>query len=334
MDIFIKSFNRTYYLERCLRSIKQYVRGNYKVTILDDGTPSQYLDKIHRMFPEIVIRRSDQYNEKVSAINKHLKGQAVFSLTSIPTNLWRNSIKEGSSVFLLLEEDAWLTEPVDVDSITATIEQFKLATLKIGWNGSDMLVQGKKKLLTDAIEQIIPPAPSIPGILQHTLLTNKFKIRTILQRLGLLSPLFTLPYYSRYTITSAFFDKQYWLWLWEGAGSTLNEGSQLHRSVVYANLHETTYSKTLHEKVKTSFITSSVNRLKTVQFDMVALHHQLNEAWLNDRLDVMQNFPRDFSVEYLKSFLSGKFPQCSPSAWDAWINEFKGLYRKVGCAVD
>ena len=46
MDIIIKSYNRPYYLHRCLQSIKENVLGNYKVIIVDDGTPQKYLDKI------------------------------------------------------------------------------------------------------------------------------------------------------------------------------------------------------------------------------------------------------------------------------------------------
>ena len=37
MDIFIKSFNRPFYLDRCLQSIENFVEGNYEVKILDDG---------------------------------------------------------------------------------------------------------------------------------------------------------------------------------------------------------------------------------------------------------------------------------------------------------
>ena len=47
-SILIKSFNRAFYLDRCLKSIKTYVTGNYTVTILDDGTPQKYLDKIQQ----------------------------------------------------------------------------------------------------------------------------------------------------------------------------------------------------------------------------------------------------------------------------------------------
>jgi glycosyltransferase involved in cell wall biosynthesis len=31
MDIIIKSYNRPYYLERCLRSIERYVKGVYSI---------------------------------------------------------------------------------------------------------------------------------------------------------------------------------------------------------------------------------------------------------------------------------------------------------------
>ncbi|HWA33900.1 MAG TPA: hypothetical protein VG737_07210, partial [Cyclobacteriaceae bacterium] len=227
MDIFIKSFNRPFYLERCLRSVFQFITGNFKVTILDDGTPPVYLAKISALFPDVTIRKSDQYTEKVSALGAHANKSATFSLTRIPTNLWRTAISESSSVFLLLEEDAWLTESIDVDNIETVMKECGLVTVKIGWNGSPLLVEGEKVRLTDSVEQLIPPTPSVPGIIERVLLTNTFKIRSVLQRLSLVNSLFTLPYYSRYTITSAFFDKQYWLWIWENAGDRINEGEQL-----------------------------------------------------------------------------------------------------------
>ena len=40
-NIYIKSFNRAYYLDRCLQSIEKYVSGEYSVVDLDDGTPGK-----------------------------------------------------------------------------------------------------------------------------------------------------------------------------------------------------------------------------------------------------------------------------------------------------
>ena len=39
MDIIIKSFNRPYYLDRCILSILKNVKGDFKIKIVDDGTP-------------------------------------------------------------------------------------------------------------------------------------------------------------------------------------------------------------------------------------------------------------------------------------------------------
>ena len=46
VNIFIKSFNRPYYLDRCLQSIENFVEGDLWVKVLDDGTPEKYLKKI------------------------------------------------------------------------------------------------------------------------------------------------------------------------------------------------------------------------------------------------------------------------------------------------
>ena len=48
VNIFIKSFNRPYYLDRCLQSIENFVEGDFCVKVLDDGTPETYLSKIKK----------------------------------------------------------------------------------------------------------------------------------------------------------------------------------------------------------------------------------------------------------------------------------------------
>ena len=58
MDILIKSFDRPYYLDRCLKSIEMFVQGDYSIKILDDGTPPAYLEKILLKYPLVQIERS------------------------------------------------------------------------------------------------------------------------------------------------------------------------------------------------------------------------------------------------------------------------------------
>ena len=55
MDIFIKTFNRPYYLERCIISIIKNLNGIYTIKILDDGTSDECLNKLKVKYPELII---------------------------------------------------------------------------------------------------------------------------------------------------------------------------------------------------------------------------------------------------------------------------------------
>ena len=62
MDLLIKSFNRPYYLDRCIQSIYLNIHdNNFNIIVLDDGTPKKYLDKLLEKFPSITILKSDLY---------------------------------------------------------------------------------------------------------------------------------------------------------------------------------------------------------------------------------------------------------------------------------
>ena len=69
MDILIKSFNRPYYLDRCLFSIQKFgIRFRGQIFIMDDGTPHKYLDKIKEKYPFVTILKSNFYEEKTKLI--------------------------------------------------------------------------------------------------------------------------------------------------------------------------------------------------------------------------------------------------------------------------
>ena len=72
ITIIIKSFNRPYYLDRCLNSIYKNVNCKFEIKVLDDGTPEKYLEKIFDKYKDIKIIKSTQYNDKISAIEQNL----------------------------------------------------------------------------------------------------------------------------------------------------------------------------------------------------------------------------------------------------------------------
>ena len=81
VNIFIKSFNRPFYLDRCLQSIENFVEGDFCVKVLDDGTPETYLSKIKEKHPKIEIITSENYQNKIAAIGSRPSRSGIRSST-------------------------------------------------------------------------------------------------------------------------------------------------------------------------------------------------------------------------------------------------------------
>ena len=135
-DIFIKSFNRPFFLERCLESIHTFVESNYRVTILDDGTPQKYLDKIMEKYPSVTLKKSKNYTEKINSINENLKSGAEINGFKIPTELWIDAAKNASDYFIMTEDDVWFTQKINIDQLREKAKTNKISLLKLGWLGN------------------------------------------------------------------------------------------------------------------------------------------------------------------------------------------------------
>jgi len=340
MDIVIKSFNRPYYLDRCLQSIYQYVIGEFTLRILDDGTPPQYLARIQEKFPAVQIFRSPRYEAKTTAIREHLQGAKIFDQKVIPFDFWVEQIRACSDIFLLIEDDIWFTGPVALPAFSRQMKNYHLAMVKLSWLGNERLNCGKRILLSPTVDVDIEElVPDIPMITQAIVL-NRFRIRSVLYRTGLLRFCksdfeYQLPLYTLYAVASAFFSKEYWLHLWPVGQSEVDEAEQLRRAALWWRRTKSRFAKTKLELTRTSFITSATNTFEGIRLDPFALNHVLNEAWLRSELDAMHDFPQDFSAEYVRPLLdAGINEDASYGEWVKWADKFKAQYRRLGCTVD
>jgi hypothetical protein len=335
MDIVVKSFNRPYYLERCLRSIERFVVGPYTVRILDDGTPPEYLHKIQQLFPHVLIFNSPLYELKVTALRKHVAGERTFDQRVIPIAFWKEQVAQCSDIFLLLEDDIWLTEPLDLIVFAQQMRQHQLATVKLSWLGNPRLVKGHRRPLAANLEELVPEIP----LTTKLIFLNEFRVRTVLFRLKLLKLFkpdfeYQLPLYALYSVASAFFEKRYWLALWQDAQTAIDEAAQLKRAVQWQRQYQARFAKTEREVTKTSFITSATNMFEGISFDVFRFSYHLNEAWLRGKLDVMQGFPRDLPESYLRTFLEQVHdPYITYQEWERWTARFKEQYQRIGCEV-
>jgi glycosyltransferase involved in cell wall biosynthesis len=335
MDIIVKSFNRPFYLERCLRSIYQFVQGDFQVRILDDGTPPEYLARIQERYPKVLIVQSPHYQAKVAALAAHIAGTRPFDQKVIPIGFWIDSVSQASERFLLLEDDIWLTQMLDMTTIEQVMESQEFDMVKLYWYGNPRLNSGKAIPVGAGVEEIIPKIP----FATRTVFLNDFRVRSILYRLGFFK-LYNdfelwLPLYTFYSVASAIFRRDYWLAIWDRKQIRVNEANQLRAAVEYYRVKGSHLGKTTQEYTRDSHTSSATNSYNDIKLDPFVLSHILNEAWMQGDFDSYADFPADFSQNTIKPVLdSAADERATFGEWLRWAERRKAQYRALGCLVD
>ena len=338
VNIFIKSFNRPFYLDRCLQSIESFVEGDFCVKVLDDGTPETYLSKIKEKHPKIEIIKSENYQNKVAAIAENLKTGKEIDGFSIPTDLWYSAAKNASEYFIMTEDDVWFTQKINVNALQETCNQNKISLLKLGWLGNNK--DDEWTVISEISEVINRVHPKdlllFPEFINDLFFYNKFKFFTILYKLGVVDNTTKRKYWALNSILMGFWEKEYWLHIWKDAKGKVDEKQQLRNASNFykKNRNNPNFLAKLNSEVmKTTFQSSATNSYHQYgdDFDVNYFNHLINEAWFNDFFDEMQNFPKDFSLEYFEKFLDQKIDK---PAFRNWVSTFKNQYKNLGCKVD
>jgi hypothetical protein len=338
MDILIKSFNRPYYLDRCIQSIVLNSQNSeYKIIVLDDGTPQKFLDKLLGKYPEIKILKSDLYIEKSNAIannNSNINSK-------IPIDLWINSAKNASNYFLLIEDDFWFTTAFNLKKFRLNLETDKIKMLKLCWLGNSKLLPEKTISNNKQYSIYIPNLYIQNPYLFHLIFRiDRFKIRKILTLFKIYSKERFFNYYTIYATSGAIFKKKYFLNLWKNHKNSVDEGLQLLNAVKFINKKKksSNFGFSNNELMKTGFLSSSGNQnkaFKNISIDMFTFNKIINEAWFNNDFDTMENYPNDLNSEKMETLLiKSNNPLAQVSEWKKWVQAFKNQYIAFGCKID
>lgn len=338
ITILIKSFNRPFYLDRCLQSISQNVTGNYKVIILDDGTPETYLKKIKELHPTVNICTSDQYDHKIKSIEENLKSGKEINGFQIPAKSWYEGVQNAGDYVLVTEDDVWFTQPINLSEIQKEMSHHNISLLKLGWLGNNSDDQHLNiSEISDKIDCLIPKKLFTGSeFVMDIFMNNKFKFFTILYKLGLVNNDTQKKYWSLNSIAMGVFEKKYWLHIWKDSKDLVDEKQQLRNAAVYYHDNKSnpnTIARTKSEFLKTTFQSSATNsyHIYHINFDVNYFNHLINTAWLEGRFDSMQNYPNDYSIDYLTKFIDDKI---NLSDFNKWVDKFKEQYRNLGANVD
>lgn len=338
INILIKSFNRPFYLERCIKSIQENVLGNYQILVLDDGTPEKYLKKLQEKFPKIIIKKSEQYNEKVEAIEENLKSGKEINGFKIPTELWIEAAKNASGYFIMIEDDVWFTDKINLDEIVIELQKNNIQLLKLGWLGNPNL-SSKHQNISEKINREIPKFITTTQPFLDWIFQDKYRFYSLLKKLKFVKPNAFYDYYVLNSIAMGFYQKNYWLAIWSDFTNEVNEKKQLLNAISYYNKHKgQNFLARFHQEImKTTFSSSATNSYHKYNIDLNInkVNHILNEEWLIGNLDSMQNFPKDFSDDYIISFFNkNNFSELEINNWKLWTQKFKQQYQQIGCNTD
>lgn len=337
MDIIIKSYNRPYYLDRCLQSITNNVKGNFKIIIVDDGTPEEYLNKLKDKYDFELIFTSN-YTSKAKNIADGKENNGF----QIPTNSWREAVGAASEYFLITEDDVWFTAEINCDELVKQMKSNQIHLLKLGILGifSDDNYSEINSITKD-IETTYPVNTFTSNqYLMNMFIFNKYKLFSLLYKLKVVDNKTRRKYWILNSILMGIYKKDYWLYMWKDSINLLDEKIQLRNAAVWFHKNKKNknlITRTKSEKMKTTFKSSASGNYHdyNLKLSVDKVNQILNEAWLNGEFDPMENYPKDFSDDYIKFFLDQEnHPDAQYSEWVKWADKFRKQYREIGAEVE
>ncbi|MDN3706408.1 hypothetical protein QW060_22010 [Myroides ceti] len=333
MDVFIKSFNRPFLLDRCIASIYHYAVNFSRIVVMDDGTPQIYVEKLKNKYPDICFEFSVNYAEKSADI---LAGR--YPKKEIPASLWKGCIEKGTPYFVLLEDDMWFTDFIDLKIVHQNLSDEHMSMVKFMWLNnkkliSPFVVQQESSFLITA-----PKLTTYKAVhFKRFFIENKYKVYSIAKRLGINCDDLLLAYYQIYIVAGGAFSKDYYNACWNQKQKTVNELSQIHQLLKARKKIELKVGHSFKEIIKASYKTTASSQNKEHlkdEFDVYQLNALLNKAWYADEMYELKDFQNDIPDAWIeKVLLHYTSDQHLYFLWKEWYKKFKQTYEEIGCSI-
>jgi hypothetical protein len=302
MNIYIKSFNRPFYLERCIASLYLNLKGEFKIIVLDDGTLKKYIKKLQLKYGEVEFRYSNADDYKFELLRQE-KFDEIKKNYIEPYKFWVNEIsKEENDFFFLLEDDTWITTEINLNEIYDVIKN----------NNTALLMMSYAQNWWTNIE------------LNNFRVFQNFSIQKILPRI--VKPNDS---YKIWAVCGAIYEKRYWLSVFSNIYRMADESTQLYNVYNYFSKNNTkNYFKLSRVIILPGFVVPA--RSTSEYYDAGLKQHVfldcLNEYWFNnDTFNCLENFPLDFSENYIADILNTELNAKQVEFWSHWYsNTLKG----------
>ena len=314
MDIVIKSYNRAYLLDRVLYSIYKYVtNGLGSVIVLDDGTPEIFLRKIKEKYSNVIIKKAPN--------QENLKGNTKVP----PIQFWRQEIDKCSDYVMVLEDDIWLTQEIDLSVLEEILKDKNIDFLKLKWWGNPKMIQGDYTAVGDLPFGIVRPQLNP---FSEALVKNKFYLHSIANLLKVMPKNYFLSLYTVYDVAGQIFSKDFYKYVWPEDQVGIEEMIQLGKAAEYFRQNKDRKVARMEcEYTATTFYSSSVGSVEKYGFDMNLYNNIWNQKWLSGDLDTLYHFPLDFSLSYLEQFVK---EEENAEKWKKWSINWRKHFQELG----
>lgn len=310
INLYVKANARAFFLDRCLTSIASQITGQGRVIVLNDGITGAALERLTARHPAVQFRASDRI-----PAGKPAKARAS---RVNPARFWVREISaDPGEHVLILEEDTWLTQPLDLAILEPELRRSEALLLRLYWGGNAaMSIEG----------EIIDTVPGDHGRRLHyyQLPIGTLELRQL---------------YKIFPLAQSIFRKEYWVAAYAGTPYWDDEGHVLGRALTYVNQQllarrpiafcSLDREVIRHTAISTSR-TDSGGQGVTCKIDAALYNEALNDAWLTGEIDAMANFPDDPADEPVLAALRRRLSAEQVEAWLLWREDYKRMYRSLG----
>ena len=310
MNIYIKTFNRPFYLDRCIASLKAYAHGRGEIRVMDDGTLRRYQARLKERHPGVVFLHSNADDDKF-ALLKQQRFEEIRQRHDDPAAFWvRTARAEPDSHFMVMEDDTWLVEDLDLAAIGAVLKHTDAAMLRLHWH-----------MLTTGRERIYHREP-LGTDLTLDFFMPEFRIDREKKSIDVFD-LFMI-----WQSSMAIYRRDFYVHCQDKVDHYMNEHWQVKRAAeLYMSApkdNRPRFAKTNRAVVHQGWIVPA--RSEPTYYREGLVQHVfmecLNEAWYEGRLDPSQSLPLDFSEAYIVELLRHALDEAHVSAWLKWRGEY------------
>ncbi len=120
------------------------------------------------------------------------------------------------------------------------------------------------------------------------------------------------------------YNKNYLTFIWKDSFQRVLESLQLRNAVTWyiKNLKKEKKYAIINNPIMTTTFICSVSFNNSTDFDLIKFNHLMNDLWIDNKFDSLENFPNELTDSYIEKTLNEHSTDLKFNDWRLWKNKF------------